>query len=190
MIIDITKELFSTPVYPGDPVPSAVQVLGFKKEKPDVCQLTRLSLGSHSGTHLDAPRHFIPGGADVAHIRLEKCFGLCKVAACRGPLQPSQIKSMLEDGTTRLLLKGDVEITPEAALVFTQSSLTTLGVEANTVGNQVTGPVVHRTLLAAEIVILENLDLTDAEPGNYLLSALPLKMDDLDGSPIRAILSR
>ena len=55
MIIDITKELFSTPVYPGDPVPSAVQVLGFKKEKPDVCQLTRLSLGSHSGTHLDAP---------------------------------------------------------------------------------------------------------------------------------------
>jgi len=54
----------------------------------------------------------------------------------------------------------------------------------------VTGPVVHRTLLAAEIVILENLDLTDAEPGNYLLSALPLKMDDLDGSPIRAILSR
>ena len=77
-IIDITKELLSCPVYEGDPIPR-------KRRVSDVesggYMLTELTLGSHSGTHVDAPCHFIEGGEDISQVKIEKCIGKC--AVCR-----------------------------------------------------------------------------------------------------------
>ena len=58
MIFDISQEIFSSEVYPGDPIPKKEEILSLNNETPDICQLTRLIMGSHSGTHLDAPLHF------------------------------------------------------------------------------------------------------------------------------------
>ena len=71
-IYDISRELFSAKVYPGDPVPTMEFLQSLKKPDPDPCQLSRLTVGSHSGTHLDAPRHFFKNGHDVAQIDLHR----------------------------------------------------------------------------------------------------------------------
>ncbi|MCH4038484.1 MAG: cyclase family protein [Eubacteriales bacterium] len=189
-IIDISRELFSVPAYPGDPVPSKRIVKGFDKEKPDICQLTELTLGSHSGTHIDAPRHFIPGGLDVEHVGLRRAYGRCKVVETATPIEltADMVDEYTHDGTKRLLLKGGFEITPESAQRMVDDGIRTIGTEAPTVGGEGTGPIVHRILLGAEVLIIENLDLSRAKPGDYTLSALPLRMADLDGSPVRAVL--
>lgn len=189
-IIDISRELFSVPAYPGDPVPSKRIVRGFDRETPDICQLTELTLGSHSGTHIDAPRHFIPGGLDVEHVGLRRAYGRCKVVETATPIEltADMVDEYTHDGTKRLLLKGGFEITPESAQRMVDDGIRTIGTEAPTVGGEGTGTIIHRILLGAEILIIENLDLSRAEPGYYTLSALPLRMADLDGSPVRAVL--
>ncbi|MDO4275477.1 MAG: cyclase family protein [Eubacteriales bacterium] len=183
---DISKELFSSPVYPGDPVPEKAPFLSI--EKGDVCNLTMLSMGSHNGTHLDAPRHFIADGRDVSDILLEKTIGLCKVVEAHGRLTSGQIEEWMSGRTKKLLIKGQIIVTPQAAKTMVQWGLELLGVEGQTVGEEGTQETVHRILLGAEVVILEGLVLEEPEPGSYFLAAQPLKMAGLDGSPIRPVL--
>ena len=185
-IIDISRELFSAFVYPGDPAPQKEPTANIGPDSP--YNLTKITMGSHNGTHLDAPLHFIPEGKDVLHIPLEKCIGPCKVLAFEGPVSKADITSFLSDGTQKLLLKGAAEITPEVALVMADFKIDLIGVEKFTVGDTKTGVEIHRTLLGAEIIILEAINLENVEPGEYLLSAAPIKMAGLDGSPVRAYL--
>lgn len=202
MIYDITRELFSTEVYPGDPVPRKEFVMSFQKEEPDVCQLTELTLGSHTGTHMDAPRHFFADGKSIAEVDLNKCMGPCKVVAvcmetekeeagngaAGGVVTREALVPLLEDHPTRLLLKGAKAINEEAAKYLVEQEVQCIGVESLSVA-PLSAPVkVHRILLGAEIIILEGLDLQAVPEGNYDLMALPLKMESLDGSPVRAVL--
>lgn len=213
-IYDITKELFSASVYPGDPVPSHCTVMGFDKEEPDHCQVSVLSLGSHSGTHMDAPLHFVPGGRDMEHLSLSKCLGPCRLVRTEGEITAEMAARWMDEweqdtaadptgnaasgaadeaaacaGGLRLLISGDITITEESAAVFASRGLYCLGVEGMTVGTKETGVRVHQTLLGAEVVILESLVLADVPEGYYQLHALPLKMRGLDGSPVRAVLT-
>ena len=162
-IYDISKELFSSSVYPGDPAPE--KELFYSTKEGDVCNLTRLTLGSHNGTHLDAPRHFFQEkhGAD-------------------------QIRKLLEPDTRKLLIKGEILLTPEAAQVMAERKLDLIGVEGQTVGEGETQISIHRILLEAEVVILEGILLEEVTPGYYFLAAQPLKMEGLDGSPVRPVL--
>ena len=188
-IIDISQELFAAPVYPGDPAPVKEFVMSMEKEKPDICQVTRLTIGSHAGTHLDAPRHFVRGGKDTAELSPERCVGPCKVVTARGRITPELVHGWLADGTRRILVRGEIEITPEAAQAMADGGLLCIGVEGLTVGVPGESQVkVHQTLLGAEIVIIEGLRLDAAADGEYLLAAQPLKMKELDGSPVRALL--
>lgn len=200
-IYDITKELFSASVYPGDPVPSHYTVMGFDKEVPDHCQVSVLSLGSHSGTHMDAPLHFVPGGRDMEQLALAKCLGPCRLVSAAGEITAEMAAGWMDEFAAeraqndaaadglRLLIRGDITITEESAKVFADRGLFCLGVEGMTVGTKETGVRVHQTLLGAEVVILESLVLTDVPDGRYFLHALPLKMRGLDGSPVRAVLT-
>ena len=183
---DIAKELFSSPVYPGDPVPEKKP---FKSiADGDSCNLTFLSMGSHCGTHLDAPRHFIPNGIDVSQIPLSRMMGMCKVVEASGAISPEQTREWLSDGTKKLLIKGEILMTPKAAEIMAAQALELIGVEGQTVGADGTQKVIHCTLLGAEIVILEGLDLSRPKPGIYFLASQPLKMEGLDGSPVRPVL--
>ena len=102
---------------------------------------------------------------------LEKCVGPCKVIQHHGLLTAEDAAAALADGTKRLLIRGEIEITVEAAEVFAKEELWFLGVEGMTVGNKETGPFVHRALLGAEIALLESAVMTDVPAGNYFLSS-------------------
>ena len=188
MIYDISREMFSTPTFPGDPVPEKSVHMGFDKPVPDVYQVTKISITGHTGTHADAPRHFIPEGKDAAEVDISRCIGKCKVVGHSGSLTSEDIHGMINDDTDRLLIKGDIIVTPESAAEIAGSKLLALGVEGMTVGTDGTIAQIHRILLGAEVYIIENLDLSAVPVGEYFLSALPLKMAGLDGSPVRAVL--
>ena len=190
-IFDISQELFDSSVYPGDPRPEKTPVLS--TEKGDICNLTLLQMGSHNGTHMDAPRHFYGDGKDIQQIPLNKCVGECKVVS--DPKKEEQwiisgqdVDKILEDGTNKLLIKGNILITEEAARRMAKSGLEFLGVESQTVGNPEDISTVHLILLGAEIVIVEGLRMQDISDGLYFLASAPLKMAGLDGSPVRPVL--
>lgn len=185
-IYDIGKEMFSTPVYPGDPGPEKTPFMEI--EKGDICNLTVITMGSHNGTHLDAPKHFCKGKGGVDTIPLNKCIGICKVAELSGEVTKEMVESLLADGTRKLLIKGEILLTPESAEAMAEKKLDLIGVEDQTVGAGESQKIVHRILLGAEVVILEGLVLKEVKPGNYFLAAQPLKWEGLDGSPVRPVL--
>lgn len=98
------------------------------------------------------------------------------------------MENLLEDGTEKLLLKGEILLTPQAAQVMADKKIHLIGVESQTVGEGDGQTLVHQILLGAEIVILEGLVLKEAKPGKYFLAAQPLKWEDVDGSPVRPVL--
>ncbi len=185
-LLDIGKELFSTPVYPGDPAPEKQPF--FQIEKGDDCNLTVLTMGSHNGTHLDAPKHFCQGRGGVESIPLEKCMGICKVVSLTGEITASVMEKLLQDGTKKLLIRGEILLTPEAAQVMAACPIDLVGVESQTVGEGEGQKEVHKILLGKDVVILEGLVLKQVLPGTYFLAAQPPKMEGLDGSPVRPVL--
>ena len=190
MIYDITKELFTADVYPGDPIPGKELLMSFQGEEPDVCQLTELVMGSHTGTHMDAPRHFFEDGKTIAEVSLNKCIGACRVLETGEHVTREELEAHWQEDTTRLLLKGAKDVTEDAAEYMVEQGVVCVGVEGLSVGPLSAPMKVHKILLGAEIVILEGLDLSEVPQGEYGLIALPLKMEGLDGSPVRAVLRK
>ncbi len=178
-IIDISKELFSTPPYPDDPTPRAFFVKDMKKGFS--YNMSKVEFGAHNATHVDAPLHFIEDGNDVFDISLDKCFGACRVVEERF-VSLSTAEALCKN-TKRILFRGKVDISAPAAALLAKH-LDLVGTEQNSIGDV----QVHKTLLRAGVVILESLDLSNAPTGNYLISALPLKMKGVEGSPVRAVL--
>lgn len=185
-LYDITRELFSTAIYPGDPVPAAEPVNEIRKG--DAFNLTRITLGTHSGTHMDAPWHFIPEGKTIEEITLEQTIGPCHVVALEGKVTREMLEPVVPKGCERLLIQGEIELTCEGAGYLAEKRLQLLGVERMNVGSEETCTEIHRTLLGTGMVILENLDMSKAAPGQYVLVAAPLRMKGMDGSPVRAVL--
>ncbi len=178
-IIDISKELFSTPVYKGDTVPQIKFVRDMKKGFE--YNLSEICLSPHNATHVDAPLHFIDGGGDVMSIPLEKCIGSCLVVEER--FVSLTDAERLCRKSQRILFRGKVEISVPAASVFARN-LDLIATEQNSIGNS----AVHKALLKGGVVILENIDLSETENGEYLIFSAPLKMQGAEGSVCRACL--
>ncbi len=185
-LYDITQEVFSCKVYPGDPAPER-KVLS-AMDKGDLYNLTAFSMCAHNGTHIDAPAHFIGGGDTVEQIPLEKLIGNCLVAELDGDVTAEDAKNLLVGGAKRILLKGNAVVTLEAANVFAANGLYLLGVESQTVGPENAPMAVHLALLGAKVVLLEGVRLGEISPGEYLLMAQPLALGGADGAPCRAVL--
>ena len=188
IVYDITREMFSADRYPGDPLP---RVTALKTvQGGDGYRLSRISIGSHIGTHVDAPLHFIEGGRDAAGLDLARCMGACTVITYHGEITAGVLQKMLLelDRPARVLFRGKTLLTEAAARILSVFDVRLVGFDDLNIAAGDVSDAVHRELLAHEIVILENLVLDDIEDGRYFLSALPLKMDGLDGSPVRAVL--
>lgn len=185
-IIDITKELFSAPVYPGDPRPELEPI--HRMEEGAGCNLSVLHACLHNGTHMDAPLHFCADGKDMAAVNLEDCIGECSVVCWDGELYGADVENMLPSLRPRVLFKGNVQISQSAAFVLSDSQITLVGVEAQTVEPDGGDGSVHRQLLGNNIVLLEGVDLSRVEEGTYFLFAAPLKIEGADGTPVRALL--
>lgn len=181
-IYDISKELFTTECYPGDP--SANFSEWFSIDKGNPCNLHVINIGTHTGTHIDAPSHFIREGIGVDKIDLSKTFGKCIVIERDGLLDHEVLNDKCSRDDERILVKGAGVLTEEGAQYLVEKKIKLYGTELNTVGDK----EIHRILLSNNIVILENLSLEGIFPGRYNVCALPLKMGRMDGSPVRAIL--
>jgi len=177
-IIDITKELFSTEPYPDDPRPRMTRLKDMQRGFS--YNLSEVSFGAHNATHIDAPLHFLDGGDDVSDIALDKCFGACRVVEERF-VSLAEAEKLCR--CKRLLFRGKVDISAPAASLLAKN-LSLIGTENLTIGDA----MVHKIFLRAGVVILESLDLSNAPVGDYVLSALPLKMKGAEGSPCRAVL--
>ena len=175
---DVTRRLGpDTEVWPGD---SPVE-LEFTRSAEGV-SVGRLACSVHAGTHVDAPAHYYAGGRGVDQLPLDILIGPCLVADLDPALTPPDSERILfrtrgahldEAGARRLLAAGvrlvgvdTMSIEPEGA------------------------DALHRFLLGAGVVIVENLDLEGVRPGEYELLCLPLRLDQADGSPARVILKR
>ena len=192
MVYDISQELFSCRVFPGDPAPERERLSRIAQGA--VCNLTALRLCAHNGTHIDAPYHFIEDGRTVDRLEPELFLGPAYVHAHEGELGAGEAEVCLRlaEGAgagERLLLRGRCVVTAGAARVFAASPLRLLGVESQTVGPEEAPMEVHLILLGADKVLLEGLRLSAVPEGKYFLSALPLNLGGGDGAPCRAVLS-
>jgi len=185
MIIDISRPIGSdTPVWPGDP-PVTVQPVA-RVEDGDAAAVSRLALGTHTGTHVDPPAHFFPGTATVDALPLDVLVGPAVVID--GAALASRA---LPEGTTRVLLKTGADaggLTAEGAQWLVERGVRLVGADTLSIEPETVEYPVHRILLGAGVVIVEGLDLGAVTPGPYQLVCLPLRVTDGDGAPARVVL--
>ncbi|MBQ7863686.1 MAG: cyclase family protein [Lachnospiraceae bacterium] len=192
-IYDISQEVFSCAVFPGDPAPQR-EIMN-DMNKGDLYNLTAIHMCAHNGTHVDAPYHFINDGKTIDQVSLEKFVGPCYVAEREGVVTAEDAKEILQkasdtnaDASKRILIKGNAEVSLEAAEVFAKEKIFLVGNESQTVGPENAPMAVHKVLLGADVVLLEGIRLAEVPEGVYLLNAAPLNLAGADGAPCRAIL--
>ena len=192
-IYDISQEVFSCKVFPGDPAPER-KVLS-SMDDGALYNLTAISMCAHNGTHVDAPLHFIQDGKSVDAIRLEAVVGMAYVAEHQGIVSGenaaailAKAKALNPESAKRILIKGAAVLSAEAAEVFATANLLLYGNESQTVGPEDAPMAVHRILLGASVILLEGIRLAEVKEGVYFLNAAPLNLAGADGSPCRAFL--
>ena len=192
-IYDISQEVFSCEVYPDDPTPKKKVLKSM--EDGEVYNLTGFDMCAHNGTHIDAPFHFIKDGKTVDEMCLDAFVGMAYVAEHSGVVTDKDAVKILEkakkangESVKRILIKGDVEVSLDAAKVFASSNILLLGNEPQAVGPQNAPMAVHLELLSAEVVLLEGIRLDEVSEGVYFLNAAPLNLSGADGAPCRAVL--
>ena len=174
----------------------------------DTCNLSEISTSAHIGTHMDAPRHYLPEGAGIETFPISAGVGRARVIAIHdaelirvSELKPYRLtkgervlfktRNSEECWTTSKFQEKFVHIPHPTAAYLAECGIQTVGVDYLSVGGYDTdGPETHRTLLKAGIWIIEGLNLKDVEPGDYDLICLPLNIVGSDGAPARAVLRR
>ncbi len=187
-LYDISQEVFSCAVYPGDPKPEK-QMLS-STATGDLYNLTAFSMCAHNGTHIDAPFHFLGDGKTVDQMDLSIFVGDCFMARHEGDVTGSDASSILarSKGAERILIAGKATVTAEAAEVFAAGGIKLLGNEGQSVGPENAPMQVHLILLRRGIALLEGILLKNIPEGQYFLNAAPLNLGGADGAPCRAYL--
>ena len=205
-IHDISLPLSDTlAVWPKDPAVRITQPRTF--EKGDHAQVSHLDLGAHTGTHIDTPAHFIPGGSNLDDLDLDILVGPALVVEA-GPVEqltPAVLEALdIPRGTVRLLFRTRnsrlwqedpstfhedfVAISEAGAHWLIERGVRLVGIDYLSVAPYAdTGPT-HRALLGAGIIPVEGLNLSGIAPGLYHLVCLPLRIAGAEGAPARAIL--
>lgn len=203
-VFDVTLPIYhAMPVYEGDPDVSIEPWLSIPDGAP--ANVSRLGMGSHTGTHVDAPAHFRDGGLGVDRLPLDVLVGPARVYALAGSdhIGAASLRGIDLTSFPRILFKTRnssqwregrfrrdfVGLMEDAARLLVDSGVRLVGVDSLSVepfGS--TGFPTHRTLLDAGVIIVEGLDLSAVPPGDYELLCFPLKIQDGDGAPARVVL--
>jgi arylformamidase len=205
-ILDISVPIKNgMPLYPGDPILSVERTADVSRGDPYTT--TRISLGVHTGTHVDAPAHFIRGGRTIEQLQLNVLIGparLVDLSAAEGEITGRVLQAAdLPEGTDRILLKtrnsalwGNpvfrqdyVALTADGAQWLVDRGVRLVGIDYLSVeafGS--TDFAAHHILLDEGIIILEGVNLEHTAPGVYQLICLPLRMEGAEGAPARAVL--
>ena len=203
--IDVSRPIFSgMPTFEGDPQVRFELVASMADGA--ICNVTRLDLGAHSGTHVDAPGHFIPGAPMSETIDLEALIGpVVVVDATRATahLTAADIEAFAIPATeARVLFKTSnsdlwdadtfsrtfLAIAPGGAVALVRRGTRLVGIDYLSVAPFDDPAPTHRTLLEGGVAVLEGLDLRGVEPGRYDLLCLPIRLVGSDGAPARALL--
>ena len=191
MIYDISQEVFSCRVWPGDPSPerSVLADIG----KGDIINLTAFSMCAHNGTHVDAPAHFLKDGKTIEQLDPAAFVGNCYVARHEGEVTAADAAAILQKAAAvgaseRILIGGKATVTEAAARVFAEAGILLIGNESQTVGPESAPMAVHLILLGADVILLEGVVLKNVPEGKYFLTAAPLNLGGCEGSPCRAML--
>jgi arylformamidase len=205
-VVDISVPLSkSLPTYEGDP-PIDIR-LAKSMAKGDLADVRTLDMGIHSGTHIDAPAHFIPGGRTIDQIDLETCHGPAQVLDLTSANVPiigrAQIASALAPGVTRVLLKTTnsalwsrtqfdpafIALAPDGADLLIERGVRLVGIDYLSIAPFNDPATVHRSLLSAGVVIVEGLNLLDVSAGQHNLECFPLHLAGAEAAPARAVLT-
>lgn len=201
-IYDISQTISEKlPVYPGDPPVHITPVM--RLDLGETANVSAVSMCSHSGTHIDVPRHCFEDGLSVDQLPLTLLMGKAVVVelAGIGAITAEQLKRIPVKGEERVLLKTDNSLagpgslkeygrpylTEDGAEFLLEAGAKLVGIDGlNIEGDG--GMEVHRLLLRHDALIVEGLKLEDVPPGHYELICLPMKIADGDGAPVRALL--
>lgn len=197
--VDVSVPIYSGMVhFPDNP---SIEIDSISDvNKGDLCTVSRLTMGTHTGTHIDAPIHFLPGGAGAELTPLENLIGPARVIEIKDPdsIKAEELRAHKLGHRERLIFKTSnsercwktsqfipdfVSIAADAADYLASLNTLAVGIDYLSAG----GPETHRTLLGAGVVIVEGLNLTGVSPGRYELLCLPLKLGG-DGAPARVLL--
>lgn len=205
MIIDISQSLSPGMAgFPGDAAYEESWTFRIGPQCP--VNVSRVALSAHCGTHADAPLHYDPAGKTAAALSLEPFIGPCRVIDVRGagPLcLPDAILPHLDSSPPRILLRledkqnpkkwptGFRAVAPETMSLLAQRGTVLVGIDTPSVDPEISKDLgAHMAARRADMRILENLVLAHVAPGDYELIALPMKFENLDASPVRAVLRR
>lgn len=195
-IIDITRPLTKDMlVYPGDIIPS------FSQADHGRYLISDLHMSTHTGTHIDAPVHYLKHGDTIDTIQLSNLVGRCRVidvSECETLITASHLEGKL-GGVKRLLLKtsfsGRVSfcedypsLAYDASCCITNCGIGCVGIDSPSIESYNCDGSVHRRLLSNGCIVIELLDLSHVPAGDYIMVALPLRLAGLDGSPARVVL--
>lgn len=183
-IYDITQELFSSNVYPGDKKPEYKRISDMNDGA--VCNITEVHANAHNGTHVDAPRHFVRDGITIEQLPLETLIGPCTVKTMDGDITAADILPF--KGTARLLAKGNCRLTLDGAKALSECGIALFGIENQSIAGDLPPMAVHVEVLSHGIIALEGLVLKEVPDGEYFLFAAPIKLGGSDGAPCRAVL--
>jgi arylformamidase len=203
--IDVSVPLRSGMVHwPGDPAVSIELVAAMARG--DDADVTAIDMGAHTGTHMDAPSHFVAGGASLDDLDPDVVFGPARVIAIADPTAVTAAELEHHDiqRGERLLFRTSnsercwstddfvedfVYVSEEAAALLAAQEVRLVGIDYLSVGGfHVDGAAIHRRLLGAGVWIIEGLDLRGVTPGRYELICLPLRLAGAEGGPARVML--
>ena len=205
--IDISVPVQSGMVHwPNDPEIEVERVMEISRG--DICNVSHLSLGAHTGTHMDAPLHFIAKGKSIDELPFEATIGAARVIGIvdKESIKPEELRKHRIKSGERILFKTRnseqswqsnefdqdfVYISKEGAQFLADRKVRTVGVDYLSVGGyKRDGVETHHALLGAGIWVIEGLNLAKAEPGDYELICLPMKLQGAEGAPARALLRK
>ena len=193
-------------VWPGDPQVRLERIS--KIEDGETANVSRLEMSVHTGTHLDAPRHFIQGAKSIETLPLDILIGPVQVVELadsvdlitareveQSGIAPGTLRVLFKTRNSALWLKKDapfntgfVAVSADGAEALVRMGIRLVGIDYLSIAPYNASVATHKVLLGNEIIVLEGLNLNDVPAGTYTLFCLPPKLEGSDGAPARAIL--
>lgn len=185
---DISRDILSTPVYKGDPETEHEFVRSI--ENGDLYNLSKITMCTHAGTHIDSPMHFDEDGKDIGRMKLTPFYGKCTVISLRGIITGEDMDRLLPRCRKRIIFhgEGDTFLSESAAEVIANARTILVGTDAESIAPVFDEYKTHLNLARGNVAVLENLNLKGVRDGEYILSAFPIKLCGLEAAPCRAVL--
>lgn len=188
IIYDITPDIMRAQLYPGDSNPRTESRAKIKDGRE--YNLSDISMSLHTGAHIDAPLHYFEDGQSVDMLPPSKFVGRCVVREACGPITALWVEKNLPWDCKRLIIKcgSNGYLMDNAVFELCRFDIELVGIDSMSIAGEENEGSVHRELLNNGIAVLEGIDLTDIEPGEYFLFAPPLKIGGAEAAPCRALL--